>query len=76
MSTRPEPFNSTPMGINSISSGSPHVRPMAWGVRVVSQTKSRKSPPEIYYRSFSCSDQVPGPQQPARGRGVVRPALP
>ena len=26
--TRPEPFNSTPMGVNSISSGSPHVRPM------------------------------------------------
>ena len=26
--TRPEPFNSTPMGVNSILSGSPHVRPM------------------------------------------------
>ena len=25
---RREPFNSTPMGVNSISSGSPHVRPM------------------------------------------------
>ena len=25
--TRPEPINSTPMGVNSISSGSPHVRP-------------------------------------------------
>ena len=24
--TRPEPFNSTPMAVNSISSGSPHVR--------------------------------------------------
>ena len=26
--TRHEPFNFTPMGINAISSGSPHVRPM------------------------------------------------
>jgi len=26
--TRPEPFNFTPMGVNPISSGSPHVRPM------------------------------------------------
>ena len=26
--TRPEPFNSTPTGVNSIPSGSPHVRPM------------------------------------------------
>ena len=26
--TRREPFNSTPMGVNSISFGSPHVRPM------------------------------------------------
>ena len=26
--TRPEPFNFTPMAVNSISSGSPHVRPM------------------------------------------------
>ena len=26
--TRPEAFNSTPMGVNSISSGSPHARPM------------------------------------------------
>ena len=26
--TRREPFNSTPMGVNPISSGSPHVRPM------------------------------------------------
>ena len=24
----PEPFNFTPMGVNSISPGSPHVRPM------------------------------------------------
>ena len=28
LSTRPEPFNSTPMGVNPISPGSPHVRPM------------------------------------------------
>ena len=27
-STRPEPFNFTPMGVNPISSGSPRVRPM------------------------------------------------
>ena len=26
--TPPEPFNSTPMGVNSISPGPPHVRPM------------------------------------------------
>ena len=26
--TRPEPFNSTPMRVNPISSGSPHVHPM------------------------------------------------
>ena len=26
--TPPEPFNVTPMGVNSIPSGSPHVRPM------------------------------------------------
>ena len=26
--TRREPFNSTPMGVNPISPGSPHVRPM------------------------------------------------
>jgi len=28
LGTRHKPFNSTPMGVNSISSGSPHVRPM------------------------------------------------
>ena len=28
LGTRCEPFNSTPMGVNPISSGSPHVRPM------------------------------------------------
>ena len=27
-STRPEPFNFTPMGVDSLSSGPPHVRPM------------------------------------------------
>ena len=46
--TRRGPFNFTPMGVNSISSGSPHVRPAPWGpsVRVVPdrQTKSRKIP--------------------------------
>ena len=43
-STRREPFKFTPMGVNPISSGSPHVRPM-WALStVVSQTKSRKIP--------------------------------
>ena len=52
-STPPEPFNSTPMGINSISSGPPHVRPM--GVHRTCggpDEVKKKYPPEKYYRSF------------------------
>ena len=47
------PFNSTPMAVNPISSGSPQYAP--WGVRVVSQTKSRKIPTRKYYRLFFTS---------------------
>ena len=36
--TRREPLNSTPMAVNPISSGSPHVRPMWASVRVVGLT--------------------------------------
>ena len=54
---RPDPFNSTPMAVNSISPGSALRTYDAppWGciVRAVSQTKSRKYPPEKYYRSLS-----------------------
>ena len=56
-----EPFNSTPMAANSLSFGD-FVRRFRsalrtydpWGciVRVVSQTKSKKSPPEKYHPLF------------------------
>ena len=48
--TRPEPFNSTPMGVNPISSGSPHVHPMGYVWRA--RRNQEKYPPEKCYRSF------------------------
>ena len=50
-----EPFNFTPMGVNSISSGSPHVRPM-WALSTCGEPDEilqEKYPPGIHHRSFS-----------------------
>ena len=48
-----EPFNSTPMAANSISFGSPHVRP-TWACRTCGEPNENQErcPPEEYYRSW------------------------
>ena len=52
--TRREPFNFTPMGVNSISFGSPHVRCTPMGRTCGEPRRNQeKYPPEKYYRSFS-----------------------
>ena len=49
--THLEPFNFTPMAANSISSGSPHVRPTGvhrtWGVRPPDEIKNKTHPKTI-----------------------------
>ena len=57
-------FNFTPMGVNSISSGSPHVRPMGCTCGEPDEIK-KKYPPEMCYRSFSCC-RCRGPGAAAR----------
>ena len=71
--TRPEPYHSTPMGDSPISSDSPQVRAL-WGVRVVSQTKSRKTPirkilPAFFWRAGKQPDT--GAQSGGGGGGGV-----
>ena len=51
--TRHEPYNITPMAVNSISFGSPHVRPM--GRTCGEPNEIKKYPPEKHYHSFSCA---------------------
>ena len=50
--TRRKPFHSTPMAVNSISFGSPRVRPMGRTCGEPNEIK-KKYPPEMFYRSFS-----------------------
>ena len=45
--TRPEPFNATPMGFNSISSGSPRVRPMGRTCGEPNEIKKNTHPKHI-----------------------------
>ena len=68
--TRREPFNSTPMAVNPISSGSPHVRPI--GVHRTcgepDEIKENTHPPEICYRLFF-RDQARRSSSPPWGCG-------
>ena len=73
--TRPEPFNSTPMAVNPISPGSPHVLRAHMGVhRTCGEPDEIKknTHPKIFYRSFfSCRDSEHGrgAEPPRAGRG-------
>ena len=51
--TRPEPFNFTSMGVNPISSGSPHVRQMVRTCGEPDEIKKNTYPIKCY-RSFPC----------------------
>ena len=66
--TRHEPFNSTPMGVNPISSGSPHVRPM--GVHrtcgVPDEIKKSTHPKDM--TALSRDQGRPGPADAQRTR--------
>ena len=62
--TRHEPFNSTPMGVNPISPGSPHVRPV--GVhRTCGEPDEIKKNTHPKYFTALFREQARGPQRPS-----------
>ena len=65
--TRPEPFNFTPMAVNPISSGSPHVRPMGRTCGEPDEIKKITHPkyitalfraPSRYQQSLACEHGI------------------
>ena len=56
---RPEPFNATTMGVNSISSGSPHVRPMGRTCGEPDEIKKNTHPKNILPLFFASRRSSP-----------------
>ena len=67
--TRREPFNFTPMGVNPISSGSPHVRPM--GRTCGEPDEIKKIPIRNIYTLFFLS-RPPADGRPRRRAGALQ----